>query len=173
MWCKRNFCEGFTAWRFTTKCAYVKVVKPWILSHYASESLDISKVGSATSPERTWKDWRVLEDISTERIKGRPRTRWRNNISEALLSSFCCGANWTIGYCWKQWGISFLPGASVLVTLPRCCENEWLNELNDKYTSLASFPCREVSRGLASFFSKLLHSHVNTSMWTQASLFRK
>ena len=52
-----GFCEEFTVWHFTTKCAAVKFAKPWISIHFF-ESRDPSYVGSAICPECPTKDWR-------------------------------------------------------------------------------------------------------------------
>jgi len=49
--------QRFTAWYFAAKCAAVKFVKLWTLSHF-SKSRDLSYVGSTTWRECLWKDWR-------------------------------------------------------------------------------------------------------------------
>jgi len=39
-----DFCEEFTVWHFATKCAAVKLVKPWMSIHFSFETRNLSHV---------------------------------------------------------------------------------------------------------------------------------
>ena len=81
-----NIWEEFSVWRFVAKSTGLKSVKPRISSQF-SESRDSSYVSSAMCPECPRKEWRSksfkLQSTPTGKLpKGRPRTRWRDYISD-------------------------------------------------------------------------------------------
>ena len=96
-YCQKNkrqrwdICKEFPVWHFVTKSTGLNSVKPGMSRHF-SESRDPSYVSPAMCPECPRKDWRSkpfgLQSAYTtgKRPRCRPRTRWRDCISDLAWS---------------------------------------------------------------------------------------
>ena len=107
-----GFCQEFTVWHFATKCAAVKFIKPWILSHFF-EKRDVDYIGLPVCPECPRWDWRVKSCW----VHPREGVEWLH-LRSCLVPSWC-GASRTIwDFCWP-WGISGPLRAAVWATITR------------------------------------------------------
>ena len=97
-YCQKNkrqrwdICEEFYVWHFVTKCTALISVKPGIFKPLLRLQRS-SYVSSAMCPECPRKAWRTnsfgLQSAPTlERPRVRPRTRWRDYISDLAWSRF-------------------------------------------------------------------------------------
>ena len=85
-----DICEKFLVWHFVTMSTDLKFVKSEMSSHF-SESRDPSYVSSAMYPEFYKKEWRtnsfgLQSTHAGKRPRVRPRTRWRDYISNLAWS---------------------------------------------------------------------------------------
>jgi len=127
--CQKNkrqrwyICEEFSVWHFVAKNTCLKSVKPGIPSHF-SELRDPSYANSAMYPESPRKEWRIksfgLQSTPTGKRTGvRPRTRWRDDISDLAWSRLGVEASRTTwNFCW-WWCISGPPRNAALATPPK------------------------------------------------------
>jgi len=130
-----DFCEDLTAWHFVTKWAAVKLVKPWMSTHF-SESKDPSYDSVAK-----WPEWPRKNGNASQAGYTHVKAAQRSTKDEVvwLRLRFCLVLCWwstcqrllnTVWYFETSWGCyPHREKAGVKM-------NEWINQMYKFLTSL-------------------------------------
>ena len=117
--CKRQkwgFCDESTVWHLATKCAALKLGKPWMSMDLSSESKVPSYVGSTMfgmPHERLARQVHLAAPTGNRSSKD--RVEWLH-LRRCLVLSWCGASRITWSCCWPC-GISNPPGSAVPATL--------------------------------------------------------